>query len=748
MRVLRFFEPSAAAGKGIRVKAQPQRLHRAHARIRLAGALAVGGLLLGLSVAPPAAAATHAAATHAAATHAAAPHAAAAAPNYTDVCPPVPAGYDRCEALVRTDVGAADRGPLELSPTGYSPANLQAAYNLAAAAAAGGSGQTVALVDAYNDPNINADLNYYRSYFGLTETMPTCDEANGCFKVVSQTGSTTALPATPPAGDDWTLEESLDVDMVSAICPNCHIDLVEANSATASDLGTAMDEAVALGAKFVSNSYGGAESSAETSDDAYYNHPGVVVTASAGDAAYGVLYPAASPYVTAVGGTTLTSAPATARGWTETAWGGTGSGCSAYEPKPSWQTDTGCARRTVADVAADADPDTGVSIYDTYGEDGGWNEVGGTSAASPIIASVYALAGTPAANSYPAQYPYQHTTSLYDVTSGSNGTCSPTYLCTAGVGYDGPTGWGTPDGTTAFTPATIQSAFQANTGALWTYSTSAGSANLNQGMMTGTSPVIADLTTGGDEIAFQSNTGYLYTYGAGGSVNTGQSMRAGTSPGIAALPGGGYEIAFQAPNSALVLYTSAGGVTNTALGMMAGTSPSIAVSAAGAVDVAFQANTGYLWTYSPTAGATDVNASMAANTSPSITALGTGGFETAYQAGSNGALAVYGSGGDTNTGIGMMAATSPAIAASPGNGFDVAVQANTGILWTYSSTGVGTDVDASMMAGTSPAITSLGDGGYYETVYQASNSALVLSGVVNLKTGLGMKTTTSPAIAF
>jgi subtilase family serine protease len=359
------------------------------------------------------------------------------------VCPPAPVGYARCEAPVRTDVGADQKGPQELSPTGYSPANLQAAYNLAAAAAAGGSGQTVALVDAYNDPNINADLTYYRAYFGQTTPMPTCNEANGCFKVVSQTGSTTALPPPPSAGDDWSLEESLDVDMVSAICPNCHIDLVEANSAGMADLGTAMDEAVALGAKFVSNSYGGAETAGQTSDDAYYDHPGVAVTASAGDYDYGVQYPAASPYVTAVGGTTLTSAPTTARGWTETAWGGTGSGCSAYESKPAWQTDTGCARRTVADVAADADPDTGVSVYDTYdGNNGGWDDVGGTSAASPIIASAYALAGTPAANTNPAQYPYQHTTSLYDVTSGSNGTCSPTYLCNAGVGYDGPTGWG------------------------------------------------------------------------------------------------------------------------------------------------------------------------------------------------------------------------------------------------------------------------------------------------------------------
>jgi subtilase family serine protease len=223
------------------------------------------------------------------------------------------------------------------------------------------------------------------------------------------------------------------------------------------NLGTAVNEAVALGAKYVSNSYGGGESSSDASyDSAYFNHPGVAITVSAGDAGYGAEYPAASRYVTAVGGTALT-ASSTTRGWTESVWRtssteGTGSGCSAYDTKPTWQTDTGCARRMIADVSAVADPATGVSVYDTYGADGqGWATYGGTSASAPIIASVYALAGTPSTGSYPARFPYANTTALNDVTSGSNGSCTTSYFCTARTGYDGPTGLGTPKGLGAFT---------------------------------------------------------------------------------------------------------------------------------------------------------------------------------------------------------------------------------------------------------------------------------------------------------
>jgi subtilase family serine protease len=324
------------------------------------------------------------------------------------------------------------------APSGYGPTDLRSAYKLTAT---GTSSQTVAIVDAYDDPTAEADLGVYRSQYGLSP----CTTANGCFRKVSQTGSTTP----PRSNAGWAQEISLDVDMASAICPGCRILLVEANSSAFTDLAAAVDTAARLGATTISNSYGGSEFSQETTSTygAHYNHPGIPITVSSGDAGYGVEFPAASPYVTAVGGTTLNRA-SNARGWSETAWSGAGSGCSAYVAKPSWQHDTGCARRTVADVSAVANPSTGVAVYDStrYQGSSGWMVFGGTSVAAPVVAGVYALAANGAAPSYP----YSQTASLFDVTSGSNGACSVTYLCTAGAGFDGPTGLGTPNGTGAF----------------------------------------------------------------------------------------------------------------------------------------------------------------------------------------------------------------------------------------------------------------------------------------------------------
>ncbi|MFF9207896.1 MULTISPECIES: putative Ig domain-containing protein [unclassified Streptomyces] len=368
----------------------------------------------------------------------------------THLCATAAPGQASCFAQRRTDIKQRLASALAAAtPSGLSPANLHSAYNLPTT---GGSGITVAIVDAYNDPNAEADLATYRSTYGLSS----CTKANGCFKQVSQTGSTTSLPTNDTG---WAGEEALDLDMVSAVCPNCSIILVEANSANDTDLGIAENEAVALGAKVVSNSWGGSEASSQTTEDTqYFKHPGVAITVSSGDSAYGAEYPATSQYVTAVGGTALTTA-ANSRGWSESVWHtssteGTGSGCSAYDPKPSWQTDTGCAKRMEADVSAVADPATGVAVYDTYGGSG-WAVYGGTSASAPIVAGVYALAGIPGTSDYPAKYPYQHTGNLYDVTSGSNGSCSTSYFCTARTGYDGPTGWGTPNGTAAFTAGSV-----------------------------------------------------------------------------------------------------------------------------------------------------------------------------------------------------------------------------------------------------------------------------------------------------
>ncbi|WP_405944471.1 S8 family serine peptidase [Streptomyces sp. NBC_00932] len=357
---------------------------------------------------------------------------------------PTKPGYMACNAVARTDIKQQKSLGHNAAPSGFGPSDLQSAYNLPKD---GGSGQTVAIVDANDDPNAEADLGSYRSQYGL----PACTTDNGCFKKIDQDGSSN-YPA-PDAG--WAGEISLDVDMVSSACPQCHILLVEANSASMDDLGAAVNQAVKQGAKYVSNSYGGGEDASDTqSDDQYFKHPGVAITVSSGDSGYGVEYPAASQYVTAVGGTSLKKDSST-RGWSESVWGtsaggeGAGSGCSQYDAKPSWQKDADCAKRAVADVSSVADPATGLAVYDTY-QASGWNVYGGTSAASPFIAGVYALAGAPGASDTPASYPYAHTGSLNDVTTGANGSCTD-YLCKAGKGYDGPTGLGTPNGTAAFT---------------------------------------------------------------------------------------------------------------------------------------------------------------------------------------------------------------------------------------------------------------------------------------------------------
>jgi subtilase family serine protease len=361
------------------------------------------------------------------------PQASPVAGTAVPVCPgPTAPGDARCHAWVRTDLAPS----ASFSPSGYGPADLQSAYQLSPAS---GSGQTVAIVDAFDDPNAESDLSVYRAQFGL----PACTTANGCFRKVNQSGGTSY----PRRNNNWAEEISLDLDMVSAICPNCHILLVEATSNSFANLAIAVDEAASLGATAISNSYGGSEYAAETSDQSHFNHPGIAITVSSGDNGNGVEFPAASQYVTAVGGTRLARA-SSARGWSETVWSGAGSGCSAYVSKPNWQTDGGCSRRTVADVAAVADPNTGVAVYDTLGKSG-WLVFGGTSVAAPIIASVYALAGNAGSVNY-GSYPYSHALSLFDVASGSNGSCTESYLCTGTAGYDGPTGNGTPNGTGAF----------------------------------------------------------------------------------------------------------------------------------------------------------------------------------------------------------------------------------------------------------------------------------------------------------
>jgi subtilase family serine protease len=343
------------------------------------------------------------------------------------VCGAVGAGYARCLAWLRTDVAGAI-GPD--TPGGYAPSDLQRAYELTVESATKGDGETVAIVDAYDNPNVARDLSVYRKQFGLSP----CTIANGCF---------TKRKFTTQTNGGWAGEEALDVDMVSAICPNCKILLVEAASARLADLSAAETYAAAH-ARYVSNSWGGAEGN--TSHDGAYNVSGAVITAATGDYGYNATaqWPAILPSVVAVGGTALNSI----RPHAEVAWRGAGSGCSKIYAKPKFQIGfhTECLKRAQADVSADADPYTGVAVYDTFHQPG-WVVFGGTSVATPIVTSVFALRGNASGN-YPADL-YSNAADLRDIQRGSNGTCGAP-LCVAGSGWDGPTGLGTAKGIAAF----------------------------------------------------------------------------------------------------------------------------------------------------------------------------------------------------------------------------------------------------------------------------------------------------------
>jgi subtilase family serine protease len=321
----------------------------------------------------------------------AATHAPAGHKSWRHACSAAPAGSAFCQALVAYDDSTNTAISPLANPTGgsapYGPANFHSAYNLPTTAS---GTPTVAIVDAYNDPNAASDLATYRSHYGL----PACTTGSGCLRIVNQTGGSSL----PSNDSGWGLEISLDLDMVSAICENCHILLVEASSASFTNLGTAVNTAVSLGAVAVSNSYGG--SSGSSYCNTYYNHTYVAITVSSGDSP-GVEYPSACEYVTAVGGTTLNSSGS------ESAWSSAGGGCTSVA-RPSWQSSSvsGCSNRAAADVSADADPNTGANVYDTYGYSG-WLQVGGTSESSPIIAGVYALAGNATTTQYPSALPWQ-----------------------------------------------------------------------------------------------------------------------------------------------------------------------------------------------------------------------------------------------------------------------------------------------------------------------------------------------------
>jgi hypothetical protein len=340
---------------------------------------------------------------------------------------------------------------------GIDPKELQEAYKIPAT---GGTTQTVAIVDAYDDPNAEADLAKYREKYKL----PECKKENAkkevthCFRKINQKGEegnypTDRYPRLSFGLEDWGLEISLDLDMVSAACPECHILLVEATNDENANLYAAEKEAASFeGTTEISNSWGEEEYAEEATADTNFNHSGIPTTVAAGDSGYGVQYPAASKDVISVGGTTLKKKAEGERGWEDSVWADSGGGCSRYESKPTWQTDPGCLERTDNDVAAVANySESPVSVYDSYEyeEEGigtgklGWVLLGGTSVAAPLVAGIEAHASTTVRDEGAEAF-YRH--SLFDVISGSNGVCQHTYLCEAEEGYDGPTGWGSPNG--------------------------------------------------------------------------------------------------------------------------------------------------------------------------------------------------------------------------------------------------------------------------------------------------------------
>lgn len=352
-------------------------------------------------------------------------------------CPDTGPGVLRC--LTTYTPGAARA--LTDGPVGWGADDLASAYRLPTTTA--GPATVVGISIAYDAPNLEADLAAYRTQYGL----PPCTTANGCFRKVNQQGLATPLP---PASFGWALESTLDVSMVSAACPSCRILVVEGNLPGFADLAETEDTAVRLGATVVSNSYGARESGASLAFASHYQHPGVTVVVSSGDAGLtAASYPAVLASAVAVGGTTLARDPGSARGWAEAAWQYGGSGCSAYIAKPSWQKDTHCGKRTVADLAAAAKD---IAIHNA--DAGGWLPVSGTSASAPFVAGLYGRSGR-GGIAQPGDL-YAHASAFVDITSGNNDPagggkkCGNDYLCVAGPGYDAPTGVGVPNGLTGF----------------------------------------------------------------------------------------------------------------------------------------------------------------------------------------------------------------------------------------------------------------------------------------------------------
>jgi hypothetical protein len=353
-------------------------------------------------------------------------------------CPGDRPGFFYCQSFIQTDVPGMRVIGDYAYPNGISPENLWEVYDLPGIEPY--PGPTVAIVDAFDDPNIESDLGYYRAWWGL----PSCTTVNGCF---------TKIKIGSPAGNQgWGGEESLDTEMVSAVCPTCKIVLIEATNQSNTNLLAA--EALASASyKYISNSWSVHESEQlHECCDSYFEQPGILYTAASGDNGHVAKswWPPVIPNVVAVGETQITSLSPRM----ESAYPGSASSCSTIYPRPAFQEaiwSPPCTMRANVDVSAVG---TGVSIYDTYGSGfsyEGWSDATGASVSTPIIAALFAEAASTGGN--PQLYPNEH--DLFDITSGSDAGTSTTCgwpMCIAGTGWDGPSGLGAPEGLAAFSP--------------------------------------------------------------------------------------------------------------------------------------------------------------------------------------------------------------------------------------------------------------------------------------------------------
>jgi len=325
-------------------------------------------------------------------------------------------------------------GSLAATPSGLAPAQIKAAYHLPQE---GGHG-TIAIIDAYDASTIEHDLSVFDAAFGLTE----CTKKNGCLEVKK-------MSARMARNSGWALETALDVEWAHAIAPQAKILLIEAATPSGKNLLAAIDEArKRTDVVAVSMSWGGGEFQDETSLDAHFSSPhDAVFFASSGDNGAGVSWPAVSPRVVAVGGTTLRIAKSSGA-VTETAWSGSGGGVSLYETQPEYQKSYDVkksnGRRAVPDVSYDADPQTGYAVYHAaIGAKKGWYVLGGTSAGAPQWAAIRAL-GLSASNDrfYGDKDSAANGAYFRDIKSGANGDCL--YFCEARRRYDEVTGLGSP----------------------------------------------------------------------------------------------------------------------------------------------------------------------------------------------------------------------------------------------------------------------------------------------------------------